>query len=154
MAVTLSWTGDDSSKTWLGCSWTNGETKNVCPEQYGNWGTTEGEDWAAEAGAYVQTSLLAVAPGCSTGSAKLTCRFPAYVGGKKIRMYIINGPCYNRTYNNGLSTFTPTKNALTYSGDYVNSNWEGGFTSATTSDNEKISISWVRVSGTGWKDGY
>ena len=49
VAVTLSWTDTDTTKNYLGCTWSNGEKKQICPTTYQN--TTTGtaskseEDW-------------------------------------------------------------------------------------------------------------
>lgn len=139
--VTLSWTDPDTTKSFLGCTFTNGETKAVCPTNYDK---PNSEVWLASASGDLLSMFAFTA----------TTRFYIYTaGGAKIRhAYYDFGPgSFVTTFNTpvvNLSSYAPVNGPGGGPGGPVVGNKtildnQFGFITTTSG----ITISWARGVG-------
>lgn len=148
VAVTMSWTDTGvTSVDWLGCTWTNGETRIVCPDYYNNSGGRE--LWMQYAGGTgMSATELLMLGGGNVGSAS-----PAETAIARLDASHFLTQA-NRTFTAVLSSTSNvlsvgrTVSLLTPITTYVVDNL---FHSVTfdRGGGETLTISWTRVAGTG-----
>ena len=169
MKVTLCWTDNDLTKTYMGCTWNNGQSKIVCPDTYNSANSTTtvpttasgwAETWIKGTASYGNT--LSLKNGFQgSGSNNFTQNYLRVSGGGYSDLgtqylYLFNWHLTSttgtnkRTYTSGLSTgtngFDPSTAPL--QGPINDAGIQDGQFGHITNTNG-ITIKWEPISGAG-----
>jgi hypothetical protein len=147
--ITLSWIDADPTKSWLGCTWTNGETKEVYSTTYGELaaGSSYTNNWRRKPGANESFALTRKFVGTAgfngEGKAQIFIR-PVGLGG--LADYFINyfsiTSTFNYTYLGGLISIGDVGQGTN---DYLIKNNQKNNTFTDVND---VTYTWTQ--GNGW----
>ena len=169
LKITMCWTDADVTKSFLACTYTNGESKSVCPYHYD---TTTEEDWIAKGTAFSGSPSDRFRIVSNTGIIVYTYPSSAVISGNGAQ---INFRWSSGAFNlNGHKVATGTKAGTTLqtkslsahnismtafpaTGTSITTEFFGGVGSGSITTNTGVTIKWAPISGSGkswasWKN--